>query len=142
MIRWDGRLPLLTLITCGMLVSCSGPASEEPVTEAEETNPPPLACAHVMSLADYERTISTRPTDEAANRVKISGGTITWNGQGLNLNTLQQYLDITMTMTPTPAVIVDIMPDAVPQTVELVRAAIDRSQRCDSGAAFARPPAR
>lgn len=142
MIRWSGRSLMLTLFACWILSSCSSPAPEETVTEAEETDPPLLACAHVMSRAAYERSIATRPADEVANRIKVSGGTISWNGQALNLNTLQQYLNITSTMTPTPAVIVDIAPDAVPQTVELVRAAIDRSQHCDSGEAFAaRAPA-
>ena len=129
-------------VACCALLSCSNPVPAEPAEVEQETvdEPPPLeACTHVVAAGAAERDLESRPDDVVTNRVAVSGSIITWNGAALDAVTLRQYLDIVSTMAPQPRLVVEIAPDAQPQTAALVQTTIDNSLRCDSRAAFPQP---
>jgi biopolymer transport protein ExbD len=73
-------------------------------------------------------TIAAMP-NPVINKVSIDpAGTITWNGSGIDLVTLRQYLDSTKVMVPEPEL--HVQPDAQARydTVDQVLAVIKKSE--------------
>lgn len=69
------------------------------------------------------------PIEPVKNRIVVMpNGAVLWNGAPVNLVTLRQYLDITVTMTPTPELHLQPHPEARYELVDEVLAVTKRAQ--------------